>query len=106
MKIKKYTIELTWSEMYDLASALEHYIESNLTLNTDPKRDEFLNDFETECGLLNEFINSCGYTLSVSEKTIEGYCKGISGKIYQNAEDWLKALLKQRRKEYKEFNKK
>ena len=34
MEITKYTVELTRSEMFDLAYALEHQIEADLSLTT------------------------------------------------------------------------
>ena len=102
MEIKKYTVELEWGEMHDLASALESYIESNLSLKTKPSQDDLFNDFTSELELLNSFLGTgFGYTLNVSKKTPEGHHLFDSKrKEYTLAEEWLEALLKQRRKEY------
>jgi len=101
MEITKYTVELTRSEMFDLAYALEHQIEADLSLTTPLKDDEILNDFECELKILQEFVSSFGYKLDVSCKTECGqfWKSPNETKYYDWTEDWLKALLKQRRKE-------
>ena len=101
MEITKYTVELTRSEMFDLAYALEHQIEADLSLTTPPKDDGIFNDFECELKVLQEFVSSFGYKLNVSCKTECGqfWKSPNETKYYDWTEDWLKALLKQRRKE-------
>ena len=99
MEITKYTVELTRSEMFDLAYALEHQIEADLSLTTPLKDDGIFNDFERELKILQEFVSSFGYKLDVSPRTENGYKWENNPKKYDIAEDWLKALLKQRRKE-------
>jgi len=99
MEITKYTLELTSSEMFDLAYALEHQIEADLSLTTPLKDDGIFNDFECELKILQEFVSSFGYKLDVSGRTENGYKWENNPKKYDIAEDWLKALLKQRRKE-------
>ena len=99
MKITKYTLELTSNEMFDLAYALEHQIEADLSLTTPLKDDGIFNDFECELKILQEFVSSFGYKLDVSGRTENGYEWENNPKKYDIAEDWLKALLKQRRKE-------
>ena len=101
MEITKYTVELTRSEMFDLAYALEHQIEADLSLTTPPKDDGIFNDFECELKVLQEFVSSFGYKLDVSCKTECGqfWKSPNETKYYDWTEDWLKALLKQRRKE-------
>ena len=99
MEITKYTLELTSSEMFDLAYALEKQIDADLSLTTPVKDDEIHNDFESELKILQEFVSSFGYKLDVSERTKEGYKWESKPKNYEWTEDWLKALLKQRRKE-------
>ena len=99
MEITKYTLELTSSEMFDLAYALEHQIEADLSLTTPLKDDGIFNDFECELKILQEFVSSFGYKLDVSGRTENGYEWENNPKKYDIAEDWLKALLKQRRKE-------
>ena len=101
MEITKYTVELTRSEMFDLAYALEHQIEANLSLTTPLKDDGIFNDFECELKVLQEFVSSFGYKLNVSCKTECGqfWKSPNETKYYDWTEDWLKALLKQRRKE-------
>ena len=99
MEITKYTLELTSSEMFDLAYALEHQIDADLSLTTPPKDDGIFNDFESELKILQELVSSFGYKLDVSCKTENGYKWENNPKKYDIAEDWLKALLKQRRKE-------
>ena len=105
MEITKYTLELTGGEMFDLAYALEHQIEADLSLTTPLKDDGILNDFECELKILQEFVSSFGYKLDVSHRTENGYKWENKPKKYDNAEDWLKALLKQRRKELAAKNK-
>ena len=101
MEITKYTVELTSEEMFDLAYALEHQIEADLSLTTPPKDDGIFNDFECELKVLQEFVSSFGYKLNVSCKTECGqfWKSPNETKYYDWTEDWLKALLKQRRKE-------
>ena len=99
MEITKYTLELTSSEMFDLAYALEHRIEADLSLTTPPNDDAIFNDFKCELKILQEFVSSFGYKLDVSGRTENGYKWENNPKKYDIAEDWLKALLKQRRKE-------
>ena len=99
MEITKYTLELTSSEMFDLAYALEHQIEADLSLTTPLKDDALFNDFESELKTLQGFVSSFGYKLDVTERTENGYKWEDNPKKYDIAEDWLKALLKQRRKE-------
>ena len=99
MGITKYTLELTSDEMFDLAYALEHQIEADLSLTTPLKDDGIFNDFECELKILQEFVSSFGYKLDVSGRTENGYKWENNPKKYDIAEDWLKALLKQRRKE-------
>jgi len=105
MEITKYTLELTSSEMFDLAYALEHQIEADLSLTTPLKDDGIFNDFEGELKMLQEFVSSFGYELDVPGKTENGYKWENNPKKYDIAEDWLKALLKQRRKELAAKNK-
>jgi len=105
MEITKYTVELTSSEMFDLAYALEHRIEADLSLTTPLKDDGIFNDFECELKILQEFVSSFGYKLDVSCKTENGYKWENNPKKYDIAEDWLKDLLKQRRKELAAKNK-
>jgi len=99
MEITKYTLELTSEEMFDLAYALENRIETDLSLTTPLKDDALFNDFECELKMLQEFVSRFGYVLDVSEKTEKGYKWESNPKNYDWTEDWLKALLKQRRKE-------
>ena len=100
MEITKYTLELTSSEMFDLAYAMEHQIEADLSLTTPLKDDALFNDFESEQKILQEFVSSFGYTLNVHERTECGQFWKSQNKInYDWTEDWLKDLLKQRRKE-------
>ena len=99
MEITKYTLELTSSEMFDLAYALEHRIEADLSLTTPLKDDGIFNDFECELKILQEFVSSFGYRLDISERTEHGHRWESNLKHYDSTEDWLKALLKQRRKE-------
>ena len=99
MEITKYTLELTSNEMFDLAYALEKQIDADLSLTTPLKSDGIFNDFECELKILQEFVSSFGYKLDVSGRTENGYKWENNPKKYDIAEDWLKALLKQRRKE-------
>ena len=99
MEITKYTLELTGDEMFDWAYALEHQIEADLSLTTPLKSDGIFNDFESELKTLQKFVSSFGYKLDVSRRTENGYEWENNPKKYDIAEDWLKALLKQRRKE-------
>ena len=105
MGITKYTLELTSNEMFDLAYALEKQIEADLSLTTPLKNDALFNDFESELNILQEFVSSFGYKLDVTERTENGYKWENNPKKYDTAEDWLKALLKQRRKELAAKNK-
>ena len=101
MEITKYTLELTSNEMFDLAYSLEHQIEADLSLTTPLKDDGIFNDFKSELKILQEFVSSFGYKLDVSCKTDCGefWKSPNETKYYDWTEDWLKALLKQRRKE-------
>ena len=99
MKITKYTLELTNGEMFDLAYALEKQIDADLSLTTPVKDDGIFNDFESELKVLQEFVSSFGYKLDVPQKSKPGYLQESNKKYYDWTEDWLKALLKQRRKE-------
>jgi hypothetical protein len=101
MEITKYTVELTGDEMFDWAYALEHQIEADLSLTTPIKDDGIFNDFESELKTLQKFVSSFGYKLDVSRKTDCGqfWKSPNETKYYDCTEDWLKALLKQRRKE-------
>ena len=99
MEITKYTLELTSNEMFDLAYALEHQIEADLSLTTPVKDDGIFNDFERELKILQEFVSSFGYKLDVPQKSEQGWLHESNKKYYEWTEDWLKALLKQRRKE-------
>ena len=102
MNITKYTLELTNSEMYDLAYALENSIENMLTFGKDKKHDATFNEFEDELKLLETFCQDFGYSMSIHHRTEDGkgYRWGKDTKRYTDAEEWFKALLKQRRKEY------
>jgi len=91
--------------MFDLAYALEHQIEADLSLTTPLKDDALFNDFESELKTLQEFVSSFGYKLDVTERTENGFKWENNPKKYDIAEDWLKALLKQRRKELAAKNK-
>ena len=87
MQIKKYTIELNWDEMYDLAHALEHYIQSTAT-------NSILDDYTEELKLLQTFVGSYGYQLTVSKRTKEGHIEWEhNAKIYNDAEEWFKAQV-------------
>jgi len=99
MEITKYTLELTSNEMFDLAYALEKQIDADLSLTTPVKDDGIFNDFESELKVLQEFVSSFGYKLDVPQKSEHGYLHESNKKYYDWTEDWLKALLKQRRKE-------
>ena len=99
MEITKYTLELTSSEMFDLAYSLEKQIDADLSLTTPVKDDGIFNDFECELKILQEFVSSFGYKLDVPQKSEHGYLHESKIKYYDCTEDWLKALLKQRRKE-------
>jgi hypothetical protein len=99
MEITKYTLELTSSEMFDLAYSLEKQIDADLSLTTPVKDDGIFNDFESELKVLQEFVSSFGYKLDVPQKSEHGYLHESKIKYYDCTEDWLKALLKQRRKE-------
>ena len=101
MEITKYTVELTGDEMFDWAYALEHQIDADLSLTTPLKDDGIFNDFESELKTLQKFVSSFGYKLDVSRKTDCGqfWKSPNETKYYDCTEDWLKALLKQRRKE-------
>ena len=105
MEITKYTLELTSSEMFDLAYALEKQIEADLSLTTPVEDDEIHNNFESELKILQEFVSSFGYKLDVGERTKEGYKWESNPYHHDWTEDWLKALLKQRRKELAAKNK-
>jgi len=107
MEITKYTLELTSNEMFDLAYALEKQIDADLSLTTPVKDDGIFNDFECELTILQEFVNRFGYKLSVSRRTECGqfWKNSTENKYYNWTEDWLKALLKQRRKELAAKNK-
>ena len=100
MEIKTFTVELTANDMFELGYALEKSIESDLSLSTEPNTDEHFNDFESELELLQTFVNN-GQTLTVSKKTDTGSIWESNPKKYGYATDWFKALLKQRRKEFK-----
>ena len=101
MNISKYTVELTQGEMFDLAYALEAYIEKNIMITSKPKDDSFLNEFSEELRLLETFTSrGFGYRLTVSKKSDVGTLWEPGAKTYDSAEEWLTALLKQRRKEY------
>ena len=91
--------------MFDLAYSLEKQIDADLSLTTPLKSDGIFNDFECELKILQEFVSSFGYKLDVSCKTENGYKWENNPKKYDNAEGWLKALLKQRRKELAAKNK-
>ena len=99
MEITKYTLELTSNEMFDLAYALEKQIDADLSLTTPVKDDEIHNNFESELKILQEFVSSFGYKLDVPKKSEQGWLHESNKKYYDCPEDWLKALLKQRRKE-------
>jgi len=99
MEITKYTLELTSNEMFDLAYALEKQIDADLSLTTPLKSDGIFNDFECELKVLQEFVSSFGYKLDVPKKSERGWLHESNKKSYDCTEDWLKALLKQRRKE-------
>ena len=100
MQILKYTITLTSDEMFDLAYALENQIESDLSLTTPLKEDNFFNTFESELKILQEFVSRSGYMLEVSERTEHGtFSWEKKPQYYDNTDEWLKSLLKQRRKE-------
>ena len=99
MEITKYTLELTSNEMFELAYALEHQIEANLSLTTPLKDDGIFNDFESELKTLQKFVSSFGYKLDVPKKSERGWLHESNNKYYDWTEDWLKDLLKQRRKE-------
>jgi hypothetical protein len=99
MEITKYTLELTSSEMFDLAYALEKQIDADLSLTTPVKDDGIFNNFESELKVLQEFVSGFGYKLDVPQKSEHGYLHESKIKYYDCTEDWLKALLKQRRKE-------
>jgi len=103
MEITKYTLELTSNEMFDLAYALEKQIDADLSLTTPLKSDGIFNNFECELKILQEFVSSFGYKLNVSCKTERGqfWKSPNETKYYDWTEDWLKDLLKQRRKELK-----
>ena len=105
MEITKYTLELTSSEMCDLAYALEKQIEADLSLTTPLKSDGIFNVFECELKILQEFVSSFGYKLDVPKKSEQGWLHESNKKHYDWTEDWLKALLKQRRKELAAKNK-
>ena len=105
MEITKYTVELTSSEMFYLAYALEKQIDVDLSLTTPLKSDGIFNDFECELKILQEFVSSFGYKLDVPQKSENGYLHESNKKYYDCTEDWLKALLKQRRKELAAKNK-
>ena len=105
MEITKYTLELTSSEMFDLAYSLEKQIDADLSLTTPLKSDGIFNDFESELKVLQEFVSSFGYKLDVPQKSEHGYLHESKIKYYDCTEDWLKALLKQRRKELAAKNK-
>ena len=107
MEITKYTLELTSNEMFELAYALEKQIDADLSLTTPLKSDGIFNDFECELKILQEFVSSFGYKLDVSRRTECGqFWKSPNETKYYNwTEDWLKALLKQRRKELAAKNK-
>ena len=104
MEITKYTLELTSSEMFDLAYALEKQIDADLSLTTPLKSDGIFNDFECELKVLQEFVSSFGYKLDVPKKSEQGWLSESNKKYYDWTEDWLKALLKQRRKEFNTEN--
>jgi len=99
MEITKYTLELTSNEMFELAYALEHQIEADLSLTTPLKDDGIFNDFESELKTLQKFVSSFGYKLDVPKKSERGWLHESNNKYYDWTEDWLKDLLKQRRKE-------
>jgi len=99
MEITKYTLELTSNEMFDLAYALEKQIDADLSLTTPVKDDGIINNFESELKILQEFVSSFGYKLDVPKKSERGWLPESNNKYYDWTEDWLKALLKQRRKE-------
>ena len=107
MEITKYTVELTGDEMFDWAYALEHQIEADLSLTTPLKDDGIFNDFESELKTLQKFVSSFGYKLNISQRTECGQLWKSQNEIkyYDWTEDWLKALLKQRRKELASKNK-
>ena len=63
------------------------------------KSDGIFNDFECELKILQEFVSSFGYKLDVPKKSEQGWLHESNKKYYDWTEDWLKALLKQRRKE-------
>jgi len=97
MEITKYTLELTGDEMFDLAYALDQYIENSVAhfpLTAD------LVEFEGEVKLLQGFVDN-GYGLTVSAKSKEGHPTwSKKKKNYDWTEEWFKDLLKQRRKEF------
>ena len=99
MEITKYTLELTSSEMFDLAYSLEKQIDADLSLTTPLKDDGIFNDFASELKTLQEFVSSFGYKLNVPKKSEQGWLHESNKKYYDWTEDWLKDLLKQRREE-------
>ena len=107
MEITKYTVELTNEEMFDWAYALEHQIEADLSLTTPIKDDGIFNDFESELKTLQKFVSSFGYKLNISQRTECGQLWKSQNEIkyYEWTGDWLKDLLKQRRKELAAKNK-
>ena len=101
MNIETYTVTLNRDEMFDIAYALESDISSDLTFTDDKKNDYMLNEQEHVLELLQRFVSDFGYRLTVSEKTVEGYIVfDTEAEVYRDAEEWFKALLKQRRKEF------
>jgi hypothetical protein len=106
MEITTYTLELSNSEMFDLAYALENSIENMITLGADKKHDLIFNDFEDELKLLGTFCRDFGYVMSVHHRTEDGrgWDWGKDDKDYSSAEEWFTTLLKQRRKEYDSKN--
>ena len=101
MNIETYTVTFNRDEMFDLAYGLESYLGSSLTFTDNKEQDKMLNEQDDVVGLLQTFVSSAGYRLSISKKSKEGYSIFDSNeKEYRDAHEWYADLLKQRRKEY------
>jgi hypothetical protein len=98
METTKITIEMTPSEAFDLAYALEFYIRKDTEAITNPVMFRF-DDKEVERKLLQHFVSD-GYTLNFNDAW------GLPNTDYRDVDDWYKVLMTRRKKELSTLAKK